>query len=287
MARRALWSGSISFGLVNIPVRMFSATQDRDIRFHLLHDQDKARLQRKLVSSESGKEVHTEHIIRGFEIAKDHYVVVQKDEIESCAPEKSRAIEITDFVELADIDPIYYERPYYLAPMPAAAKSYRLLVEAMTRSKKIAIAKFVMHEKQHLAALRPLGDAICLETMRYADEIIKAEEIEVAGEHAKIGERELKAAQQLVDSLTSEFDATKYRDEYRDCIMAMVQRKSRGEEIHIQHEAPKKAARAHDLMSALEASLAATKTKHNGNGNGNGHHKNGNGHNGHRRRKSA
>src|SRR5450432_1102815 len=135
MATRALWTGSISFGLVNIPVRIYPATQDRDIRFHLLHDQDKARLQRKLVSSESGKEVHSEHIIRGFEIAKDHYVVVQKDEIASCAPEKSKAIDITDFVDLADIDPIYYEKPYYLAPQPAAGKSYRLLVEAMTRTK--------------------------------------------------------------------------------------------------------------------------------------------------------
>ena len=293
MASRALWSGSISFGLVNIPVRMFAATKDRDIRFHLLHDQDKARLQRKLVSSSTGKEVHAEHIIRGFEVAKDHYVVVQKDEIASCAPEKSRAIEITDFVELADIDPIYYERPYYLAPQPAAVKPYRLLVEAMTRSKKIAIARFVMHEKQHLAALRPIDNAICLETMRYADEIVAVDDIELPDEHAKIGDRELKAAQQLVDSLTSKFDATKYSDEYRDCIMSMVQKKSRGEEIHVQHEKPAKIHRGHDLMSALEASLAATKSKSNGNGhsksNGNGHSKsNGNGHsNGHRRRKSA
>ena len=279
MAQRALWTGSISFGLVNIPVRMYPATQDRDIRFHLLHDQDKARLQRKLVSSESGKEVHSEHIIRGFEIAKDHYVVVQKDEIASCAPEKSKAIDITDFVDLADIDPIYYEKPYYLAPQPAAVKPYRLLVEAMTRSKKIAIAKFVMHEKQHLAALRPIGNAICLETMRYSDEIIAVDEIDIPGDHAKIGERELKAAQQLVESLTSEFDPTKYTDEYRDCIMSMVQKKSRGEEIHIRHEEPKKNGKHVDLMSTLEASLAAAKK------NGNGHSKNGNGHA--RRRKSA
>ncbi len=115
MARRALWTGSISFGLVNIPIRMYNATQDRSIHFHLLHDQDKARLQRKLVSAASGKEVHPEHIIRGYEVAKDQYVVVQKEEIESCAPEKNKAIEITDFVELSEIDPVYYERPYYLA----------------------------------------------------------------------------------------------------------------------------------------------------------------------------
>jgi DNA end-binding protein Ku len=257
MARRSIWSGSISFGLVNIPIRMYNATIDRGIRFNLLHDQDKSRLQRKLVSSATGKEVHPEHIIRGFPVGKDHYVVIQKDEIESCAPEKSKAIEITDFVELSDIDPIYYERPYYLAPQPAAVKPYALLVEAMNRSKRVAIARFVMHEKQHLAALRATGNVICLETMRYADEIVPADEIDGAPEHVKIADRELKAAQQLVDSLTTAFDPSKYADEYRDCIMSLVERKSRGEEIHVQPVAERRPGRAADLMSALEASLAA------------------------------
>jgi DNA end-binding protein Ku len=258
MARRSLWSGSISFGLVNIPIKMYNATQDKSIRFHLLHDQDKARLQRKLVSSATGKEVHPEHIIRGFEVGKDHYVVVQKDEIENCHPEKSKAIEITDFVELADIDPVYYDRPYYLAPQAAAAKAYRLLVEAMTRSKKVALAQFVMHEKQHLAALRPIGDVICLEIMRYADEIVSVEELDDIPEHAKLNDREVKAALQLIDSLTTEFDPKKYTDDYRQCIMKLVEQKSRGEEIHVQPVlAEKKASKAHDLMSALEASLAA------------------------------
>lgn len=276
MARRAIWTGSISFGLVNIPVRMYTATQDRGIHFHLLHDQDKARLQRKLVSSATGKEVHSEHIIKGFEVAKDQYVVVQKDEIASCAPEKSKAIEITDFVDLTEIDPVYFEQPYYLAPQPAAAKPYRLLVEAMTRSKKIALAKYVMHDKQHLAALRPIENVICLETMRFADEIVASSEIEGASEHVKIAEKELKAAQQLIESLSGNFDPTRYVDEYRDCIMTLVQRKAKGEEIHIQHVPEPKASRAADLMSALEASLAATKKK-----NGERHNSE------HRRRKSA
>ena len=279
MARRAIWSGSISFGLVNIPIKMYTATREHEIRFNMLHDQDRARLRRKLVSETTGKEVHPEHIIKGYEIAKDQYVVVQKEELESCAPEKSRSIEITDFVNLADIDPVYYERPYYLAPQAAAAKPYRLLVEAMDKSKKVGIAKMVMHEKEHLVALRPLGHAICLEMMKFADEVVGVDEIEDIPAEAKVGERELKAAIQLVESLSTKFDPEKYHDEYRDCVMKLINRKAKGEEIHVQPVAEKKVGRATDLMAALEASLAQAKS-----GAAAGH-----GANGHRRprRKSA
>jgi DNA end-binding protein Ku len=276
MARRAIWSGSISFGLVNIPIKMFNATREHEIRFNMLHDQDRARLRRKLVSETTGKEVHPEHIIKGYEVAKDQYVVVQKEELESCAPEKSRAIEITDFVNLADIDPVYYERPYYLAPGTGAAKPYRLLVEAMENSKKVGIAKMVMHDKEHLVALRPIGDAICLEMMKFADEVVGVDEIEGIPGNAKVGDRELKAAIQLVESLSTKFDPEKYHDEYRDCVMKLIHRKAKGEEIHVQPVAEKKKmGRATDLMAALEASLANAKA----NSGTNGHHR--------RRRKSA
>jgi DNA end-binding protein Ku len=272
MARRAIWSGSISFGLVNIPIRMFNATEDRDIHFRLLHDQDKSTLQRKLISSTTGKEVHPEHIVRGFEVSKDQYVVVQKNEVESCAPEKSRAIEITDFVDLGQIDPVYYDRPYYLAPQPTAAKAYQLLVEALQKSGKVALANFVMHEKQHLAALRPLEHLICLEMMRYADEIVSPDQIEKAGPNLKLTDRELKAALQLIESLSGDFEPGRYTDEYRDCIMSLVERKSRGEEIHVRPPAEHRGNRAADLMSALEASLeqAGAGRKHRAS-HGNGH----------------
>ncbi len=277
MARRAIWSGSISFGLVNIPIKMYTATREHEIRFNMLHDQDRARLRRKLVSESTGKEVHPEHIIKGYEIAKDQYVVVQKEELESCAPEKSRSIEITDFVNLADIDPVYYEKPYYLAPQAAAAKPYRLLVEAMDKSKKVGIAKMVMHEKEHLVALRPLGNAICLEMMKFADEVVGVDELDDIPADAKVAERELKAAIQLVESLSTKFDPEKYHDEYRDCVMKLINRKAKGEEIHVQPVAEKKVGRATDLMAALEASLAQAKSGAS------------NGTNGHRRprRKSA
>ncbi|HEV2293392.1 MAG TPA: Ku protein [Tepidisphaeraceae bacterium] len=261
MARRAIWSGSISFGLVNIPIKMYTATREHEIRFNMLHDQDRARLRRKLVSESTGKEVHPEHIIKGYEFAKNQYVVVQKEELESCAPEKSKAIEITDFVNLAEIGPIYYEKPYYLAPQSApAGKPYRLLVEAMNKSQKVGIAKMVMHEKEHLVALRPLGDALCLEMMKFADEVVGLDEIDGIPTDVKVGERELKAAIQLVESLSTKFDPEKYHDEYRDCVMKLIHRKAKGEEIHIAPAADKKVGRATDLMAALEASLAQAKS---------------------------
>ena len=279
-ARRAIWSGSISFGLVNIPIKMYTATREHEIRFNMLHDQDKARLRRKLVSETTGKEVHPEHIIKGYEFSKNQYVVVQKEELESCAPEKSKAIEITDFVDLTDIDPIYYEKPYYLAPQSApAGKPYRLLVEAMEKSQKVGIAKMVMHEKEHLVALRPLGDALCLEMMKFADEVVGVDELEGIPKAVKVADRELKAAIQLVESLSTKFDPEKYHDEYRDCVMKLINRKAKGEEIHVQPAAEKKVGRATDLMAALEASLAQAKS---GTSNGNG----ANGH-ARRRRKSA
>src|SRR5690242_4043571 len=154
---RPVWNGSISFGLVNIPVRLFIAVREKRVAFHLLHDQDKVRLRRKIVSAVTGREVHPEHIVRGFEVAKDRFVVVRDDELEGCAPEKTRTIEITDFVELSEIDPVFYDRPYYVVPQKGAGRSYRLLADAMRRSGRVGIARVVMHDKEYLAALRILG----------------------------------------------------------------------------------------------------------------------------------
>src|SRR5215212_380165 len=175
---RPVWSGSISFGLVNIPVRLFTAVREQRVAFHLLHDQDKVRLRRKLVSSSTGKEIHPEHIVRGYEHAKGHFIVVRDEELEGCAPEKTRAIEITDFVELSEIDPIFYDRPYYVLPQKGAARSYRLLAEAMKRSGRVGIARVVMHEKEYLAALRTVGQVICLSTMHFGEEVVPSTVLE-------------------------------------------------------------------------------------------------------------
>jgi DNA end-binding protein Ku len=261
MAARSMWTGSISFGLVNIPVKMFTAVQEQRIAFHMLHDQDKVRLRRKLVCPADNKEVHPEHIVKGYEIAKDQYVVVRKEELENCAPEKTRTIEITDFVELSEIDPVFYDRPYYLLPQKGAEKSYRLLTEAMKRSKKVGIARLVFHDKEYLCALRPIeGGAICLETMHFGDEIVSVDDLEGLPAEHKIVDREMKAAQQLIESLATKFEPEKYHDEYRDCVKDMIEKKAEGEEIVTQPPPEKKHAKAENLMAALEASLAQAKS---------------------------
>jgi DNA end-binding protein Ku len=260
---RPVWSGSISFGLVNIPVRLFTAVREQRVSFHLLHDQDKVRLRRKVVSSTTGREVHPEHVVRGYEVGPGKFVVVQQEELEACAPEKTRAIEITDFVKLSEIDPIYYERPYYVLPQKGAARSYRLLVEAMRRSNRVGIARVVIHEKEYLAALRPLGDLICLSTMHLSDEVVPVGDVEEAVAGARPGEREVKSAEKLIGSMTEKFNPKRYEDEYRDCVKKVVEKKAR-EEGEVVRPPPDKEskpqeARATNLMAALEASLARAK----------------------------
>jgi DNA end-binding protein Ku len=265
---RPVWSGSISFGLVNIPVRLFTAVREQRVAFHLLHDQDKARLRRKIVSSTTGKEIHPEHIVRGYEVEKGKFVVVTQEELEACAPEKTKAIEITDFVHLSDIDPLYYERPYYVLPQKGAARSYRLILAAMKRSKRVGIARVVIHEKEYLAALRPLGDLIVLSTMNLHDEVVPVEPIEQQVSHAHVGERELKSAEKIIQSMTEPYDPKRYRDEYRECVRKAIEKRA-AEEAPVAAPSPAgKAkenkpheARAADLMSALEASLARAKSQ--------------------------
>jgi DNA end-binding protein Ku len=265
-----MWSGSISFGLVNIPVKLFIAVRERNIHFHMLHDQDHARLQRKLVCSADGKEVHPEHIVRGYEVAPDQYVIVQDRELEALAPKASRTIEIKDFVDLDEIDPLYYDRPYYLAPGEHAAKSYRLLVEAMTKSKKVAIATFVMRQKEYLAALRPVNGVICLTTMHFSEEVLPAREVAGVSD-VKVDEREVKMAQHLVDQLSAEFKPSKYHDEYQDRVMEMIDKKAKGEQIVTQPSVQERPHRVINLMAALEQSLAEAKQKKKGGRNGHAH----------------
>jgi DNA end-binding protein Ku len=298
-AARAIWSGSISFGLVNIPVKMHTAVREDRINFHMLHDQDKVRLQRKMVCPEDGKEVHPEHTVKGYEIAKGQYVIVQQAELQGCAPEKTRSIEITDFVELSQIDPIYFDRAYYLTPAEHAAKPYRLLLEAMKRSGRVGIARIVMHDKEYLAALRTLGDGnggdvLCLSTMHFGNEIVPLDQL---GDlpTTTVGEKELKAADQLIQSLLTNFDPAKYHDEYKGCVMSLIEKKANGEQIVIEQAThPRTAGKAPDLMAALQASLAKAKAawgfKSNGharNGHGATAGANGHGHPHGRRKKSA
>ena len=255
---RPIWSGSISFGLVSVPVKLFSATSPKEVRFHMLHDKDGARIQQKRVCSADGQEVPWEHIVKGFEISKGRYVTVAREELEAFNPRATKAIEIEDFVDLEQIDPIYYESTYYLVPDRGASKPYALLVEAMKKTGKVGVAKFVLRTKQYLCAVRPLGKALAVSTMLYADEVVSQDELEGLPE-SKPGERELKMAEQLIGSLESDFDIKKYKDDYREQVLALLERKAEGEEIVAAEPAEAPRGKVVNLMDALQKSLAAAK----------------------------
>jgi DNA end-binding protein Ku len=256
-----MWSGAISFGLVNVPVKLYSAVSKKTVRFHQLNGKTGHRIAQKRTDSQTGDEVAFEDIVKGYELTKDRYVVITPDELETLDPVKSRSIDIEDFVDLADIDPVYYDHPYYLVPDKGAAKAYGLLLDAMRTSGKVAIAKVVIRSKEQLVAIRPApGGVLMMETMIFADEVVSPESIDDlpdAGD-LDVTDRELKMAQQLIESLTSEFEPEKYKDEYREKVLELIERKASGEEIAVQHEAPQPA-KVPDLMAALEASLAAVK----------------------------
>ena len=268
---RALWTGSITFGLVNVPIRLFPAVKEHNISFHLLHDQDHARLRRKLVCSADGKEVHPEHTVKGYEIAPDQYIVIRQEEIEAVQPQKRKTIDIEDFVDLDEIDPIYFDRSYYVAPQEAGARAYRLLVDAMTRSRKVGIARFVMHSKEYLAALRPVEGVLHLETMHFGDEILPAESVHAPSAAAKTrpDDREVKVAQQLIESLSAPFDPAKYKDEYREAIEQLIEKRAAGEMVVTAPQPAAAPARTSNLMAALEASLAKAKQEAKSAGGGN------------------
>jgi DNA end-binding protein Ku len=257
---RAIWSGTISFGLLNVPVKLYSAVARRDIALRQIRESDGARIRNRRVAEGTDEEVPYEQIVKAFEITPDRFVPLSRQELEALAPEKTRAIEVQDFVNLSDIDPIYFESPYYLGPAAGAEKAYTLLAEAMRRSGKVAIARFVLRNKEHLAALRPGDGVLTLTTMRFADEVVPPAELEDAlpSEQPKVAKREVEMAEQLIDSLTSAFDPTAYRDEYREQLLALIERKAAGEDVL---SAPRpeepEPTRAPDLMAALEESIAA------------------------------
>ena len=258
---RSIWSGAISFGLVNVPVKLFSAVSKKTVRFNQLNKDTGNRIQQKRVDPETGEEVSYEQIVKGYELTKDRYVIVTPEELDALDPEKTRTIDIEDFVDLDEIDPVYYDHPYYLVPDKGAAKAYGLLLGAMKESGKVAIARVVIRSKEQLVAIRPgEGDVLMMETMLFHDEVVPSHDLDELpdAKDLKASDRELKMAQQLIDSLSSEFDPSRYRDEYRDKVLELIERKASGEEIAVQPEAPQPA-RVPDLMAALEASLAAVK----------------------------
>jgi DNA end-binding protein Ku len=260
---RAIWSGSISFGLLNVPVKLYSAVSKQTVRFRELREGDGSRVKHKRVAESDGKEVPYEKIVKGYEYAPDQYVVLGRDELSELEPQRTRAIEIQDFVDLDDIDPIYFEQPYYLGPDKGAARAYALLVQAMKDARKVAIARFVLRNKEHLAAIRPMDDVLTLTTMRFHDEVTSPGELdgEVFDEEKpkKPEKRELEMAKQLIESLTSDFKPNSYRDEYREELLDLLERKAAGKDVVSAPTEEPEPTKAPDLMAALEESLAAVK----------------------------
>jgi DNA end-binding protein Ku len=258
---RSIWSGAISFGLVNVPVKLYSAVNRKTVRFNQLNGKTGHRIAQKRVDPTKGEEVAYDDIVKGYELTKDRYVLITQDELDALDPEKTRTIDIEDFVDLADIDPVFYDHPYYLVPDTGAAKAYGLLLDAMREAGKVAIARVVLRSKEQLVAIRPApGGVLMMETMIFADEVVPPDTIEdlPAADELKTTDRELKMARQLIDSLSSDFEPEKYHDEYREKVLELIERKAAGEEIAVQPEAPQPT-KVPDLMAALEASLAAVK----------------------------
>jgi DNA end-binding protein Ku len=260
---RSIWTGAISFGLVTVPVKLYSAVSRKTVRFNQLHESTGVRIAQKRVDPSTGDEVSYDEIVKGYEIAPDRYVIVTNDELEALDPKKTRTIEIEDFVDLDEIDPIFYDHPYYLAPGAGGAKPYRLLLEAMRETRKVAIARVVIRQKESLVAIRPMeGDVLGMTTMIFADEVVDADRLDEldAAREAESSDRELAIAKQLVESLAGPWEPERYHDTYRQEVLDLIERKAAGEEIATQPAVEEAAAPVPDLMSALKASLDAVRS---------------------------
>jgi DNA end-binding protein Ku len=254
---RSIWSGSISFGLVNIPVKVVTAVRDKDIRFHMLHAKDGARIRFKRVCPKEEQEVANEDIVRGYEVARGQYVTFTDEELEAASPDAARTIDIQEFVDLVQIDPAYFEKPYYLVPDRNAAKPYALLLSALQRTGKVGLAKVVMRDKEYLVALRAVGPVLMMETMKFADEVVRPESLaqEAGIGKEEVDEKQVKLAVQLVESLGSDFDPTRDKDTHREKVLELVERKAAGEEV-VREPEVKMAPKTRDILAALEESIA-------------------------------
>ena len=260
---RSIWTGSISFGLVNVPVKVYSAVRQQDLHFNQF-DPNGNRIRYKRVSEKTGREVDYGDIVKGYEVKKGKYVMVDPEELEAFEPRATRTVDIDDFVDLDEIDPIYYEHTYYLVPAEkgaGAAKAYRLLLEAMEKQSKVGIGSVVMRGKQYLAAIRPLAGVLALSTMLFADEVLSPKDLdERPAARANVSDREVKMASQIISSLTTKWDPKRYHDTYRERVEDYLAKKAKGQTVEVEPDTAEPS-KVTDLMTALEDSLAAAKAK--------------------------
>lgn len=255
---KSIWNGAITFGLITIPVRMFSAVEEKSLRFHQLHATDNGRIRYKRTCDVCGEEVSWDEIVKGYEYEKDRYVIFTEEEMERAPGDRVRAIDVVSFVPLSEIDPIYFSRPYYIAPEPVGIKAYKLLEQALVQSGKVALAKVTLRDKEYLSTLRVKDGVFVLETMHWPDEI-REPKFDDLSKDVEIRPQELAMAKTLIENLSDDFDPDQFVDTYRERMEALARAKIEGEEIA---EAPvKEPTQILDLMEALKASVEATKAK--------------------------
>ncbi len=254
---RSLWKGAVSFGLVTIPIKLYTATDEKDVSFNMLHRKDGSRIKLQRYCAEEEVPVDNSEIVKGYELSPDNYVIMEEEDFDKVLVDTTRAIEITDFVPLNQIDPIYFQKTYYLEPDKIGMKPFALLREVLKESKLVALAKVTLRQKEQLCTLRVYGDAIAMETMFYPDELRSANDLELPGE-IDLGEKEIMMAKSLVDMLTGDFEPEKYHDNYRAALIELIERKAEGQEI--KRPAPT-AGKVTDLMEALRASVEAARMR--------------------------
>ncbi len=262
MARRSVWTGSISFGLVSIGVKALTAVHDHDVHFHQLERRTGARIGNQKISKESGDPVDSDDIEMGYEISKGRYVTFDPSEIDELRPSSTRTIHVSDFVQLEDIDPVYYERTYWLAPTDEGAEqAYRLLAAAMEDAQQVGIGTVVMRNKQYLTAIRPLKGALAMSTMRFADEVVDIEDVdEIPTGRTSASKKELALANQIIEALAADWDPARYEDTFTDELKSLIEAKERGDEIVAEAEEEPEGGKVLDLMAALQASVDAARS---------------------------
>jgi DNA end-binding protein Ku len=263
---RSIWNGTITFGLIAVPIRVHSATEDRSVHFHQVHAADGARIKQKRLCTKEGKEVPYKEVAKGYEVRKGEYVMLTQEEIDAAAGPRSRLIALEEFVCQKEIDPVYYDRTYYLGAGKDGADAYRLLHDALQRSDRAGIGRWVFHNREYLVAVRPLDDVLALHTMRFADELVDAGDLDVPSPSRKPTKREVEMAGQLVESLHGRFRPSAFKDTHRERILELIKRKAKGEQIEL--EAPEEPESTGDLLASLEASLGKSKPRRGSSGRG-------------------
>ena len=256
MPPRSIWNGAVAFGAVNVPVKLYGAIEDRSIRFRELHAKDGSEVAHKLVDAD-GEEISRDRVVKGYEIAPDEYVVLSDDEIKSADTPRRKAIELEDFVPGEQVDPVFFGKPYHCAPQDGAEPAYALLVKALEKTGRVGVGRFTLRQREQLVSVRPVNGVLRVQVMRFADELVDGETLDVDEPSKAPGKREIDMAGTLVDTLAGDFEPSRYEDTYRERVLEVVRRKEKGEEIELPE--PEVREDSDDLMKALEASLKASK----------------------------